>query len=248
MNITTLHYTEKDMTSEDLFNSISAQYDDWYKTPLGEFVDALEQRLILKHCGNLMGKRVLDIGCGTGLYSIRFANKGAHVSAVDPSKKMLDIAQEKTNHSIVPIHFIVSAAENLPFQDHSFDLIAAISSLEFVSDIDQSLREIHRVLKPGGRVVFGVLNQESLWIQSLMKQPNFDNTIYKHATFFTYKSLKNLFNRFDTFSTPSIESAVFVNYHPALFLEPEAPTIELFRKLINPLKGAFLVGSARKEH
>ncbi|MDD4614783.1 MAG: class I SAM-dependent methyltransferase [Caldisericia bacterium] len=234
------------MPSEDLFDSLSAHYDDWYKTPLGEFVDTLEQRLLWKHCGNLMGKRVLDVGCGTGIYSIRMANLGAHVSAIDASNKMITIAQEKTEQSIVPIHFIEAAAENLPFQDHSFDIVVAVSSLEFVDNTYQSFEEIHRVLKPGGKAVVGALNRESVWIQSLMHQPDFDNSIYRHADFFTYQTVKDLFHQFDDFATPNIESAVFVNYHPSLFLEPEASYVEFFRRLLKPLKGAFLVGSSRK--
>jgi ubiquinone biosynthesis O-methyltransferase len=239
---------EKDMPNKELFDSISNRYDDWYKTPLGEFVDQLEYKLLRKHCGNLMGKRILDVGCGTGIYSMRFANMGAHVTAIDPSTKMLSMAREKTKHFVVPIHFIESSAEDLPFQDNSFDMVFACSSLEFVQDIEQTMVELHRVLSPGGKAVFGVLNQESIWIQSLIKQPNFVDTIYANAKFFTYRSLLDLFHTFSSFSTPNIESAVFLNYHPALYLEPEAPTIEWFRRWTKPLKGAFLVGSARKEN
>ncbi len=239
---------EKDMPNKDLFDSISNRYDDWYKTPLGEFVDQLEYKLLCKHCGNLMGKRILDVGCGTGMYSIRFANMGAHVTAIDPSNKMLSIAKEKTKHFVVPIHFIESAAEDLPFQNNSFDVVFACSSLEFVEDLGQTMEELHRVLSPGGKAIFGVLNKESVWIQSIINQPDFEDTIYANAKFFTYKSFLQLFHTFPSFSAPNIESTVFVNYHPALYLEPEASTIEFFRRLTKPLKGAFLVGSVRKEN
>ncbi len=234
------------MPTNELFDPLANRYDEWYKTPLGEFADHLEKKLLFRHCGNVLGKRILDVGCGTGQYSLQLANMGAHVTGIDASEDMLAVAKEKTNKTIVPIHFHKAYAEELPFEDNSFDIVIAASSLEFVSSTSTSMREMNRVLKQGGVAVIGVLNLDSIWIQSLIHQPGFSNSIYNHASFFTYPILKELFNSIPSFSCPNIESCVFVNYHPALFLEPDSSFKESLYHFLKPLKGAFLVGSARK--
>lgn len=234
------------MSNEELFDSLAKRYDEWYKTPLGSFVDSLEFNLILKHCDKILGKRILDIGCGTGNYSVRFANLGAHVTGIDSSEEMLSMAKNKTKDSILPIHFHKAEAESLPFEDDSFDLVISVNSLEFVNDQTSCFKESYRVLKKGGKAIFCVLNDESLWINTLKKQPEFANSVYKDAKFFTPFLLKQYLSILDAFSKPNIESCVFLNYNSSLFLEPDAQFIETVRRFTRPLRGAFLIGSARK--
>ncbi|MCK5848341.1 MAG: class I SAM-dependent methyltransferase [Caldisericia bacterium] len=234
------------MSNEEIFDSLAKKYDEWYKTPLGSFVDSLEFSLIKKHCGNILGKRILDVGCGTGSYSIRFANLGAHVTGIDSSEEMLEISKHKTKDSILPIHFHQAEAESLPFDNDSFDLVISVNSFEFVNNQTSCFKESYRVLKKGGKAIFCVLNEESLWINTLKNQPGFTNSVYKDAKFFTPLLLKQYLSILDSFSKPSVESCVFLNYNPALFLEPDAQLIETIRHFTRPLKGAFLIGSARK--
>ena len=77
-----------------IFDDIACIYDDWYKTPLGRFADNVENNLIFKYLPDLKGKNLLDVGCGTGLYSIRAYSRGATVTGLDISENMLNIDKE----------------------------------------------------------------------------------------------------------------------------------------------------------
>ena len=96
---------------------------------------------------------VLDVGTGTGrmpdalLSQARF--KG-HVVAIDASVRMLDLAREKLARHASRITFMQRDAQSLPFEDASFDVVTCLEVLEFMGDGRGALREMVRVLKPGG--------------------------------------------------------------------------------------------------
>ena len=77
------------------FDDLAAGYDDWYGTPLGALVDALERSAIFALTGEVEGQNALDASCGTGHYALALARRGARVTAVDASAPMLALAQVK---------------------------------------------------------------------------------------------------------------------------------------------------------
>jgi demethylmenaquinone methyltransferase/2-methoxy-6-polyprenyl-1,4-benzoquinol methylase len=105
------------------------------------------------------GERFLDIATGTAdvaLEIIRNApNDAVQVVGMDFSEKMLELAQRKivSEDRINSIQLESGSAENLPFEDNSFDGTTTAFGVRNFSDVDRSLREMHRVLKPGGRCV-----------------------------------------------------------------------------------------------
>jgi ubiquinone/menaquinone biosynthesis C-methylase UbiE len=113
---------------------------------------------LLKAAGLRPGERVLDAACGTGvatkLAAERVAPHGA-VSGLDPNPAMLAVARA-TTRSDVSIDWHQAAAEDLPFPDDSFDAVLCGMGLQFLSDKQAGLREFHRVLVPGGRLVANV--------------------------------------------------------------------------------------------
>ncbi|MFE3261538.1 class I SAM-dependent methyltransferase [Nocardia sp. NPDC059091] len=114
--------------------------------------------------GDIAGKRILEIGCGSAPCSRWLASHGAHPVGLDISRAMLDrgLAAMAAGGSRVPL--IQAGAEELPFADESFDLAcSAFGAVPFVADSAQVMREVHRVLKPGGRWVFSV-NHPMRWI------------------------------------------------------------------------------------
>ena len=118
----------------------SAGYDlyaNFYDKKLA-FLDSFEQFQLLPNLGNIIGKKILDVGAGTGRLSIRLAEKGAAVTAMDVSEEMLGVLNTKIKvKNEIPVPFAtgklelagmtiaVADAENLPFPDNSFDIVIA---------------------------------------------------------------------------------------------------------------------------
>ncbi len=114
---------------------------------------APENRFILGRLGDLRGKRVLDLGCGLGEGSVYFALHGADCVAADLSSGMVRQALRLAELHKVTVQGHVMNAGKLDFPDASFDVVYAANLLHHV-DPGATLREMHRVLKPGGKACF----------------------------------------------------------------------------------------------
>jgi ubiquinone/menaquinone biosynthesis C-methylase UbiE len=109
----------------------------------------------LRLCGDVSGKRVLDIGSGAGENAIVFAASGAHVIAIDTSKAQLSLGRKLAEIAEVRVEFHESDACDLAFlRADSIDLAFAAGVLGEVDDLDRLLRQVHRVLRPGAAFVF----------------------------------------------------------------------------------------------
>ena len=95
------------------------------------------------------GTRLLDAGCGAGLLALLASLRGARVSALDASPGLLAIARERLPGADVR----EGDLEALPFADASFDAVTAVNSLFYAADMAAAMRELVRVVRPGGRVV-----------------------------------------------------------------------------------------------
>ncbi len=102
------------------------------------------------------GQNLLDVGCGTGYFSRRFAEAGLTVTGIDPDIAMIDYAQARGGG----VAYVEGSAERLPFEDNTFDFTAAVTSLCFVREPMAALAEMWRVSRHG--VVLGLLNRDSL--------------------------------------------------------------------------------------
>jgi ubiquinone/menaquinone biosynthesis C-methylase UbiE len=101
------------------------------------------------------GEHVLDVGCGPGFYVKELLDQvgvGGSVTGVDVSRAMLAVAAKRVDgHDNVA--FYEAEATKLPVPDHAFDAAVSVQVLEYVPDVAAALAEIHRVLRPGGRIV-----------------------------------------------------------------------------------------------
>jgi ubiquinone/menaquinone biosynthesis C-methylase UbiE len=111
-------------------------------------------RLVADLAGVGPGDRVLDVGCGPGGAAREAARRGAEVTGVDPARLMLRLGRylsaSRAGHNIV---FVAGTAEALPVADRAVTVAWAISSAHHWPDVPAGLRELHRVLAPGGRLV-----------------------------------------------------------------------------------------------
>lgn len=95
------------------------------------------------------GTRLLDAGCGTGLLALLASLRGAQVTALDASAALLAIARERLPAADVR----QGDLEELPFADAVFDAVTAVNSIFYAADMAAAMRELSRVVRPGGRVV-----------------------------------------------------------------------------------------------
>lgn len=107
----------------------------------------------IEKLGDLKGKLLLDLGCGHGMASVVFATQGALVTAMDISAGYVAEATQRAKSHGVRINGVVGCGELLPFKDEAFELIWGNAILHHL-DIRFAVREVMRVLKPGGVAVF----------------------------------------------------------------------------------------------
>jgi SAM-dependent methyltransferase len=102
---------------------------------------------------NTRGLRVLEIGCGMGTDGAQFAKAGANYTGIDLTDAAVELARKRFQVSGLKGEFRVADAERLDFPDASLDLVYSHGVLHHTPDIEAAVREIHRVLKPGGRAM-----------------------------------------------------------------------------------------------
>src|SRR5438874_11429380 len=126
-----------------------------------EFFDRVEQHRYEKEWhipaaadfASTHGLTVLEIGCGVGTDGLQFARAGATYTGVDLTEAAVDLARKNFESAGMPGEFRVSDAEKLDFPDESFDIVYSHGVLHHTPDIEQAVREIHRVLKRDGRAI-----------------------------------------------------------------------------------------------
>jgi demethylmenaquinone methyltransferase/2-methoxy-6-polyprenyl-1,4-benzoquinol methylase len=142
----TLAKEPKDVQS--MFDHVAAKYDRTNDVlSLGQ--DRFWRREVVRAVGARPGQRVLDLAAGTGTSSLPFERAGAHVVSSDFSLGML--AEGRRRYPQLP--FVAGDAMALPFADASFDAVTMSFGLRNVADVDLALAELHRVTRPGGRLV-----------------------------------------------------------------------------------------------
>jgi ubiquinone/menaquinone biosynthesis C-methylase UbiE len=151
------------MTVRGSFDDWPERYEDWFATPIGKLVLEVESRLVRSMVTPVRGARMLDAGCGTGIFTSDFMDAGALVTGVDISRPMLEAAEDKMYG---PLFFPVQAdMRELPFRDDTFDVTVSITALEFTADAQRAIDELFRVTRPGGTVFVATLNSLSPWAE-----------------------------------------------------------------------------------
>ncbi|MDA8368761.1 MAG: demethylmenaquinone methyltransferase [Nocardiopsaceae bacterium] len=149
-------HAELDKSPEDvaaMFDDIAGRYD-LVNDVLSLGQDRLWRRATVKAVEAYSGELVLDLAAGTGTSSESFTSKGARVIACDFSQGMLQVgAERRGGASRGGVTFVAGDALALPFADKTFDAVTISFGLRNVNDMDQALRELHRVTKVGGRLV-----------------------------------------------------------------------------------------------
>lgn len=107
------------------------------------------------------GLKVLEIGCGLGTDGAQFAEAGADYTGVDLTEAAVELARKRFETFGVPGKFQTADAEQLEFDDNTFDLVYSHGVLHHTPDTAKAIREIHRVLRPGGRAMVMLYHRDS---------------------------------------------------------------------------------------
>jgi ubiquinone/menaquinone biosynthesis C-methylase UbiE len=143
---------------------VQAGYAAW--APLydedGNPLTALEEPAVRARFGPLAGRRALDLGCGTGRHTLALIEAGAvEIAALDLTPEMMALAKAKVNDRHTQVHWVRHALPDpLPFRDATFDLAVLGLVAEHVADLARALKEVARVLTPGGRCIVSALHPD----------------------------------------------------------------------------------------
>ena len=168
------------------FNDAIA-YEQWFNDPQNRFAADLESRLMVDMLSPMRGEALLDIGCGTGASLLPFIEKGLNVTGLDPSPYMLDITLKNLGNRA---DLYRGFAEDLPFDDNSFNYACFVTTLEFVDDPKKAIEEACRVAKD--KLFIGVLNRYAIKGIQRRVEGIFAETIFNHAKFFGIWELKQI--------------------------------------------------------
>jgi ubiquinone/menaquinone biosynthesis C-methylase UbiE len=149
------------LTSGSTSDTYARNADFWVKIireGLDRYRTELTDQAVLDAIGDVEGLDVLDAGCGEGYMSRLLAERGARASGVDVSDSLLGYARSHEDAGRLGLRYTVAGLEDLPYEDDSFDIAVCNHVLSDVSDPAAAVRELGRVLRPGGRLVILMLH------------------------------------------------------------------------------------------
>ena len=176
--------------------NVATEYDQWYQRPEGQYTDALEKLLFQRLVQPQRGQSLLEVGCGTGHNLEFFSELGLHVTGIDSSEPMLQMAAKRLRPDA---RLLLEEATRLAFDNNSFDIVVLITVLEFLPDPAGALKEAARVSRE--KVYIGVLNKASILGIGRRVKGRFRKCIYNRAKFYTIWEIERMSKRvFDSVS------------------------------------------------
>ena len=141
-------------TQDPFFQFKQSQKQGWaHFSPL-EALTIPQAAKLVRHAKVKSGDNLLDVGCGTGVVPITAAKLGARATGIDLTPELLQRARENARISEISVEWQEGDAENLPFEDSSFDVVTSQFGHIFAPRPELAIAEMLRVLKPGGTIAF----------------------------------------------------------------------------------------------
>ena len=146
-------------------------------------------QVVLSFCSGMLNGKVLDAGCGDGFFlnQLTFFDEVKDITGIDISKKAIEMALEKYPKS----QFRQASLNKIPFENASFDSIVMVEVIEHLIDIDGTLEDLSRVLKPGGLLL--ITTTDFNWLKAvIIAMFYFEKYFYPtnpHIRFFTKATL-----------------------------------------------------------
>ncbi len=159
------------------FDIFTDEYENWFKE--NELI--FQSELLALRQVIPVGKEGVEIGIGSGI----FAKKLDIKFGIDPSEKMLNYAKYRK------LTVKKGVAENLPYNDKSFDFAAFITSICFIDNPEKAIKEAHRVIKDDGEIIIAFIDKESSLGKSLESEKE-NSKFYRHAKFYSVNELTSM--------------------------------------------------------
>jgi ubiquinone/menaquinone biosynthesis C-methylase UbiE len=158
-----------------------AEYNRQHEPGTREFFDEIERHRYSEYAAwmprlmgfeNFRGARLLEVGCGMGTDLLQFSRGGARCVGIDLTPRSVEITQHRFKLYDAKGAFMISDAERLPFQAESFDVVYSNGVLHHTPDTEGAIREVHRVLRPGGiaKVMLYHRNSLNYWIEIVVRR------------------------------------------------------------------------------
>ena len=205
------------------FDEFTSEYDEWFDSHPFAYqseVEAIRRFVPDKGLG-------VEIGVGTGRFSVPFSI----IIGVEPSEAMAAIARSRgiTTH--------IANAEHLPFESERFDFAMLITTLCFLDDPKAALREVHRILKPNGRIIVAIIDKETE-LGRTYESMKASNKFYGEATFYSTQRVLDLLHQTGFIQSQTCQT---------IFSNPESMTA------LDPIRngygeGAFVVIHSNKQY
>ena len=220
--------------ADQLFDSWPAKYEQWFRTPIGGLVRSIELDHIIALLAPERRDRILDAGCGTGIFTDSYLQHGASVTGVDLSIEMLRYGVGKPGMGrLLPA---VADIRRLPFADGTFDKTVCITAIEFVADGRRAVQELLRVTRRGGRLVIATLNRLSPWAERRRQDARQDpDSVFRHVHFRSPDELSRLVDL-----DGEIRTAIHFDKRASL---PQAKDEEERHQAAASQRGAFVIGA-----
>lgn len=144
-----------DRQTKRIYDKISERYHKAIKYAFyNNYLDMPNTLSLLK---NVRGKKILDLGCGTGRYAETLKKRGAKVWGMDLSMKMVDIARKEVDG----VEFVQGSVYKMPYKSGFFDIVVSGLAVHYFKDLEKAFKEVKRVLKKNGLFIFSTGNP--LW-------------------------------------------------------------------------------------
>src|SRR5579863_9139020 len=138
--------------------TLATEYDKWHTKVFESDPEHADEsspwyQIVLQFLPPVKDKRILEIACGRGGFSRLLGSRGASVCGADFSASAVAIAKERLSRGPLldgSVTYVQADAQNMPFEENSFDIVISCETIEHVPDPRAAVREMYRVCKPGG--------------------------------------------------------------------------------------------------
>lgn len=221
-----------------------ARYDAWYTRPLGRYCLGLETAAVLRALHPAPGQLLVEVGAGTGRFAAAAAGLGAHVAATDPAPHMAAWAA-RHGPGGGPVFWAAAWGQQLPFPSASFNAAFTVTALCFAPEHEAIVREMVRVVRPGGRVVLGELNALAPWQLWRRLKALAPGSPYRRARFHTVAGLRRMLR---DGGLEDVRHEALLHWLPlgSPWLLRWAPRVERWGRRLVPGLGAFVVVSGTR--